>query len=62
MDPISQNLKDHYRKTFLKHGASSKGVDWGPDPSKALIRNSKMLELLRPFGQNEKMTSLLDFG
>ena len=62
MDSISQNLKDHYRKTFLKHGASSEGVDWGPDPSKALIRNSKMLEVLRPVGQKEKRPSLLDVG
>ena len=62
MNSISQNLKDHYRKTFLKHGASSEGVDWGPDPSKALIRNSKMLEVLRPVGQKEKRPSLLDVG
>lgn len=62
MYSISQNLKDHYRKTFLKHGASSEGVDWGPDPSKALIRNSKMLEVLRPVGQNERRPSLLDVG
>ena len=62
MYSISQKLKDHYRKTFLKHGASSEGVDWGPDPSKALIRNSKMLEVLRPVGQNERRPSLLDVG
>ena len=42
MHPISEILKEHYSKTFEKHGASSKGVDWG-DEKDVMLRYDKMM-------------------
>ena len=59
MKKISQDLHNHYKKTFLKHGANSKGVDWGDKEWAGLLRQQKMLEVIRP---NLKPVSLLDVG
>jgi SAM-dependent methyltransferase len=45
MDPISQLYKEHYSQTFLLHGTTPKGVDWGPEPD-VLVRYAKMLEVV----------------
>lgn len=60
MDEVSRKLRDHYQKTFLSHGPTSQGVDWGHDDAKAELRYEKMLNLLRS-GESRK-PSLLDVG
>lgn len=59
MNPVSKILHDHYRQTFLEHGTSTLGVDWGMDGSKARARQEIMLDVCRqtPTGQ-----SILDVG
>lgn len=57
---ISRTMKDHYQAAFGRHGASSSGVDWGADASKADLRYHVMLAVLE---QNRKaVPSLLDVG
>ena len=60
MDPISEVLQRHYVATFAQHGASSAGVDWGADESKALLRYEKMLAVINRPATPE--TTLLDVG
>lgn len=60
MDPISEALQRHYVGTFAQHGASSAGVDWGADESKALLRYQKMLAVIN--GPASPETALLDVG
>ena len=43
MTGVTQLLHDHYRATFLAHGASSQGVDWGPREDAARLRQDVML-------------------
>lgn len=63
MNPISDKLRRHYRETFLQHGATSAGVDWGADADKARLRYDKMLAVLpTPTGPAEPPPSLLDVG
>lgn len=40
---ITQMLHDHYRQTFLTHGPTSEGVDWGPREDAARLRQDLML-------------------
>jgi SAM-dependent methyltransferase len=40
---VTQLLHDHYRTTFLAHGATSAGVDWGPREDAARLRQDMML-------------------
>jgi SAM-dependent methyltransferase len=47
MEEISKILHDHYRNTFVEHGSTSKGVDWGDKEWAALLRQNKMLEVIR---------------
>jgi SAM-dependent methyltransferase len=60
MDPISEALQKHYAATFAQHGASSAGVDWGPDESRALLRYEKMLAVINQPAKSG--TTLLDVG
>jgi SAM-dependent methyltransferase len=60
IDPISEQLKRHYSNTFMLHGPSSSGVDWGANESNMLLRYKKMLEVV-DFAQ-EKRATLLDVG
>jgi len=60
MDPISKALAEHYAEKFSAHGATSEGVDWGPDEAKAFLRYDKMLSVA-DFA-NGKRASLLDVG
>ena len=43
MTGVTRLLHDHYRTTFLAHGASSQGVDWGPREDAARLRQDVML-------------------
>jgi SAM-dependent methyltransferase len=58
IDPISEALGRHYAGTFDRHGATSAGVDWGTDVSRAELRYDKMLAVLG----RETKASLLDVG
>lgn len=43
---VSKRLGEHYDQTFAKHGANSKGADWGDDESRLELRYQKMLALI----------------
>jgi SAM-dependent methyltransferase len=58
MEKISAILRDHYRNTYVKHGPNSKGMDWGDKEWAALLRQTKMLEVIKAPGEY----SLLDVG
>jgi len=60
MDPISKALGQHYAEKFSRHGASSEGVDWGPDETKMLLRYEKMLNVANWVDGSKP--SLLDVG
>jgi SAM-dependent methyltransferase len=60
MEEISKILHDHYRNTFIQYGPSSKGVDWGDKEWAALLRQNKMLEVIRaPLAKDR---TILDVG
>jgi 2-polyprenyl-3-methyl-5-hydroxy-6-metoxy-1,4-benzoquinol methylase len=60
---ITQNLRDHYCKTFIKHGLSPEGVDWGPNPADHLLRLNRMLEIFaQDFTSSKERRSILDVG
>ncbi len=59
---ISKAMETHYSATFAKHGATSRGVDWGPEDQCAL-RYSKMLEVIPDRERaKEQNFELLDVG
>lgn len=58
---ISQALGQHYAATFDKHGATAKGVDWGP-AADVTLRYEKMLDVLEPGIAAQRTVSLLDVG
>lgn len=60
MDRISESLREHYKKTFQKHGATVKGVDWGESEANLHLRYDKMLAVIEK-GSAEK-PSVLDVG
>lgn len=60
MNHISKLLRDHYRQTFLTHGATVKGVDWGDKTWAAELRQLKMLQVIDQQSVGKK--SLLDVG
>src|SRR2546423_3401798 len=60
MDKVSKTLKDHYEKTFEKHGPSSLGVDWGTEEANLELRYQKMLAVLQD--SDLSMPTLLDVG
>jgi SAM-dependent methyltransferase len=57
---IVEAYRAHYTGTFAKHGASSRGVDWGVWPD-VQIRYGKMLEVIE-LGATATPPSLLDVG
>jgi SAM-dependent methyltransferase len=57
-DSVSNILRDHYKKTFLKHGSTSKGVDWGDKEWAVALRQNNMLEVIR----DNEPASILDVG
>ncbi len=59
-EPIIEAYKRHYAATFAKHGASSRGVDWGEWPD-VHIRYGKMLEVIEQDGAATS-PSILDVG
>jgi len=62
MDPITQELKQHYSRKFAEFGATAKGVDWNREEDVEL-RYEKMLEMINPattFANGQ--ISLLDVG
>lgn len=58
---ISQVLCEHYSKTFIDHGRTSKGVDWGEDKENHLLRLQKMLDVI-DVNKLSKNNSILDVG
>ena len=60
MDPISKALAEHYADKFTAHGATTEGVDWGPDQARALLRYEKILNIA-DFAIGTR-ASLLDVG
>jgi SAM-dependent methyltransferase len=62
MDDITRILRDHYAKTFDRHGATPKGVDWN-DESELMVRYDKMLAVLqKDFAVIPPNASVLDIG
>lgn len=59
MGNVTQQLHDHYRATFLAHGATPSGVDWGPREDAARLRQDKMLALA---DEAIREATLLDVG
>lgn len=59
MNPITKSLKAHYEQTFSKHGACSKGVDWGID-SDVTLRYHNMLAIIND--EEVYAPSILDVG
>ena len=59
MNPISETLREHYSQKFAAHGASSEGVDWGPNEANVLLRYQKMLDVIK---NPEPARTLLDVG
>ncbi len=61
-DAISAELERHYSSTFKTHGATSQGVDWGPE-ERALMRYDKMLEVIpTSLWESDTPVQLLDVG
>jgi hypothetical protein len=60
MDRISKALAEYYAEKFSAHGATSEGVDWGPDEARTLLRYAKRLSVVN-FANGER-ASLLDVG
>ena len=61
-DAITQAMEKHYTSVFERYGATSRGVDWGPD-DQCQLRYSKMLEVIPPSERvKEKHFELLDVG
>jgi len=59
-EELIEKLGAHYNETFEKHGATEKGVDWGPDPADHILRLDRMLAVAdRGF---VAQPSLLDVG
>lgn len=59
MSKVGKILKDHYRNTIIKHGAGSKGVDWGESELNTDIRHEMMLNIIK---EKDEMISILDVG
>jgi 2-polyprenyl-3-methyl-5-hydroxy-6-metoxy-1,4-benzoquinol methylase len=59
-DPITQQLREHYARTFEEHGATVRGVDWGTDDGRLRLRYEKMAAVIEP-GPGPEPT-LLDVG
>lgn len=60
MDEISARLEQHYDMTFRTRGATSDGVDWGPDETKLERRYALMLEVAARTAKTD--WSILDVG
>jgi SAM-dependent methyltransferase len=62
LDRISSDLEKHYTATFEKHGATSRGVDWGPE-EQCKLRYDKMLEAIPAHERvSGKRFQVLDVG
>ncbi len=63
MDEITQQLKQHYAKTFSEHGMSALGVDWN-DEKELQLRYEKMLKVMDMdfYPKLERTPTLLDVG
>ena len=59
MSKVGKILKNHYRTTIIKHGAGSKGVDWGESELNTDIRHEMMLNIIK---EKDEMISILDVG
>lgn len=57
---ISEALGHHYFEKFNQYGPTSRGVDWGPDEARLMLRYEKMLAVVVPSGDGRP--SLLDVG
>ena len=63
MDPITEGFREHYRGRFLEHGATPKGVDWGPHQADLDARYRNMLAVISPEDRAAtEPVSLLDVG
>lgn len=61
MDPISAAFAEHYGKRFAEHGATPRGVDWGPQQEDLDLRYANMLAVMPP-EEWDRGVSLLDVG
>jgi SAM-dependent methyltransferase len=60
-DEIIDAYRAHYAASFARHGATSRGVDWG-EQSDVDLRYAKMLEVIEPHCATGKPVRVLDVG
>jgi SAM-dependent methyltransferase len=58
---IIESYRNHYTATFARHGATSRGVDWGEWPD-VHIRYRKMLQVIEREQSGTGVPRLLDVG
>jgi SAM-dependent methyltransferase len=61
MDPITAAQAEHYRRRFLEHGATPRGIDWGSRQEDLDLRYGNMLRVIPP-AQAAGPVTLLDVG
>lgn len=59
---ITQSMLRHHERVFAEHGATPKGVDWGVREADTILRYEKMLEVLPPRKNGERVPRILDVG
>lgn len=57
---IANDMKQHYSATFLEHGPTSEGVDWGTKADRIKTRLEKMAAVI--IGDNSIKIRILDIG
>ena len=62
MHKISEIMKSHYTETYLQHGDTSKGVDWGINSAQAENRQHQMLSVANLSINRNQFFSILDVG
>jgi SAM-dependent methyltransferase len=61
MDPITAGFAAHYRAKFAEHGATNRGIDWGPGQADVDLRYRNMLALITE-EDAQRPVRLLDVG
>jgi SAM-dependent methyltransferase len=61
MDPVSQTFAAHYRQCFAEHGATPRGLDWGPRQEDLDLRYHNMLAVIAA-EDRQRPVSVLDVG
>ena len=60
-EQIVDAYRAHYAASFARHGATSRGVDWG-EQGDVDLRYAKMFEVIEPQDVGRKPVTVLDVG